>query len=108
MDFGIYTADGSRLFSTGSTAMSGASALQYVAVGTPFILSPGLYYFAIDFEGTVTTRGWGVSTVTTTEGRLAGMLQQLETFPLPEKATFAAWASTGFPLCGITRTASGF
>lgn len=107
-DFGIYTKDGARLYSTGSTTAVGVSQCQFVTPGTPFVLAPGDYYFGLSMEGTVTNRAHGFSTVAAAEGRMVGLLQQLSTFPLPSTATFAAWASTGVPLCGITRTASGF
>jgi hypothetical protein len=109
VDFGIYTMGGSRIYSTGSTAQSGAGASvpQFVTPSTPFILYPGRYYFALTCSGT-TNRITGISTVDTTTGRFAGMLQQASALPLPATATFAAWASSGMPLCGVTRTPSGF
>lgn len=109
MDFGIYSIDLARIYHTGSTAQSGGSVPQYVTPSTPFILSPGSYYFFLaNDSATTTNRGFGSSTVTANEGRLAGMLQQASAFPAPESGTGAAWASSGLPLCGVTRTASGF
>jgi hypothetical protein len=105
-DFGIYTLGGARIYSTGATAQSGASVPQYITP-TAFVLTPGRYYFALSCNGT-TGLGFGAVAVTTTEGRFAGLLQQGSAATLPASATFAAWASTGYPLFGITRTASGF
>lgn len=101
IDFGIYNFGGARLFSLGSTAGSGASAYQEVAV-TPFILPPGQYFFAFVTDGT-TGAGYGNATLATSEGRLAGLLQQASALPLPNPATFAQWASTGIPYCGVGR-----
>jgi len=103
MDFGIYTLDGTRLYSTGSTAQSGASAVQRVAPATPFLLTPGSYYFALACSLATAANAFGISTVTTNEGRLTGCLQQATALPLPAAATFAQWASTGLPFCGISR-----
>lgn len=109
MCFAIYSPAGRRIYTSGSVAQSGATQLQYAAVATPFLLSPGTYYFALaNDSATTTNRIFGASTVATPEGRLAGMVQQNSAFPLPETATFEAWSSTGAPLYGVTRTASGF
>jgi hypothetical protein len=107
-DFGIYTADGVRIYSTGSTAEAGASGIQYVSVATPFVLPPGRYYMAISCSGT-TNKAWGIALALVQYGRLSGWYQEASALPLPATATFAALAAvTPMPLCGITRTASGF
>lgn len=47
LDAGVYSADGqSLLFHAGSTAQSGASVPQAVAVG-PYLLEPGTYFMAL-------------------------------------------------------------
>lgn len=105
-DFGIYTLDGARLYSTGSTVQSGASVWQYVAAND-LILDPGAYYFALVSSGT-TNAFTGTSTVDVLTGRIQGIRQQASALPLPASATFAQWATTGLPICGISRQASGF
>lgn len=100
-DFGIYTWDGAKLFSTGSIAQSGASATQFVNV-TPFILAPGKYYMALACSGT-STNIFGGTTVTGIVGRLAGLLQQTSALPLPAVATFAQFTATAYPFCGFVR-----
>lgn len=50
-DFGIYTWDGAKIYSTGSTAESGASAVQYVSVSGGLVLAPGSYFFGISCSG---------------------------------------------------------
>lgn len=108
MCFAIYNVDGVRLMTTGVTAQSGASLFQYVDV-TDFILPAGVYYFFLsNNSATVTSRAFGNSEIKTQEGRVGGLLQQASVEAAPTTATFEAWASTGLPLCGVTRTASGF
>ena len=109
MDFGIYTADGTRLYSTGSTAEAGALAPQYTTPGTSLLLSPGAYYFALSCTSTTAGRGGQGSTgATVPRLRLAGLFQQASVATLPATMTGAAVANACVPLCGITRTASGF
>lgn len=108
MDFGIYSDSGERIYSTGSTAASGASAFQYTDA-TDFMLAPGRYYFALSDSSTTANRGGqGTVTPTATEFRLVGVLQEASALPLPATMTPSAVANPCFPFCGITRTASGF
>lgn len=108
VDFGIYTADGTRIYSTGSTAASGSAAIQYVTVSTPFTLTAGTYYFAWTCDNT-TSRGQA-NNGTLAFGVMSGLLEETTgSFGLPATMTpvrFArAWAANA---CGITRTTSGF
>ncbi len=105
-DVGIYTMDGTKVYSTAPTVQSGASVLQYVTP-TAFVLAPGRYYMAMSNDGT-TSRAWGLTTGVANNLRLAGWLQQASAGTLPATATFALYANTAIPLFGITRTASGF
>lgn len=109
MCFAIFTAaDMVRLYTSGGVAQSGASQLQYVDP-TDFMLPAGSYYFFLSNDSATTTnRAFGQATTATNEGRICGFLQQGSVGTAPEKATPEAWASTGQPICGITRTASGF
>lgn len=108
-DFGIYTADGVRLYSTTSTAQSGASVPQYTTPGTSLLLPPGAYYFALSCTSTTANRGGqGNTGVSVVKCRLAGLLQQASVATLPATMTGAAVSNACVPLCGITRTASGF
>lgn len=106
MDFGIYSVSGSRIYSTGSTAQVGISAVQYVTPATPFWLPAGNYYSAQVCSGT-TSRVVGYNAASI-GGVLSGMLQQAGALPLPATATFAALALALPMYCGITRTSSGF
>lgn len=104
-DFGIYTPDGAKIYSTGTTAMSGASAPQFVTVGTPFSLTPGLYYFG--FATDSATASFGGYSTTTGRSKMAGILQQA-TYPLPATATFATNTLLFSITCGVTQTSSGY
>lgn len=106
VDMGIYTEDGTRLYSTTPTAMAGISLPQYVAVATPFTLLPGRYYLAWTCNNT-TSRAFALA-VATDVGERIGLLTQSSVATLPDPATFAAYAGQGMPYCGVTRTATGF
>lgn len=110
MDIGIYTAGGVRLYSSGSTAQSGASTAQYVTLGTDILLTPGTYYLALACSSTTANRGGtGItSTYTTVNMRLCGVLQQATALPLPATMTGAAVANVCMPFIGITSTTTGF
>jgi hypothetical protein len=109
MDFGIYTADGTRIYSTGSTAAAGASAPQYVTPGTDMLLVPGRYYFALADSSITANRGGAGSTGVSVAGiRMAGLLQEASALPLPAIMTPSAVANSMLPVCGVTRTTTGF
>jgi hypothetical protein len=99
-NFGIFTPTGKRIYSTGSTAASGGSALQFVTP-TPFTLSAGPYYFAYANDGT-TNRSFG-SGITTVRLNAAGVLNQTSNLALSDPAVFATAGQTSYELCGITR-----
>lgn len=105
-DFGIYAASGARIYSQGSTAMSGTSVVQYAAVATPFVLDAGQYFFAWACNNT-TSRAFGWN-ATAPQGALCGCLSQTTAFALPASATFATYGAACIPNIGVTRTASGF
>lgn len=109
MDIGVFTADGTRLYSSGSTAGSGATTVQYVTPSTPFMMyADTVYYIGYSNSGT-TNRSFGASVTAAAQGRFTGILEQASALPLPATATFASLSSIAlFPVCGITRTASGF
>jgi hypothetical protein len=108
-DFGIYNSDGTRIYSTGSTAQSGVSALQYTTPSPDFILSPGRYYFALANSSITANRGTtGSLAGSTARLRLSGILQEASALPLPATMTPAAVANVCMPLCGVTRTTTGF
>lgn len=108
-DFAIYNSSFARLYSATSTASSGNSLMQYVTLTNALGLTPGQYYLALaNDNATLTNRAFGVSTITTLEGRMGGLLQMAAAFPLPDPLVPAAWGSTGLPILGVCRTASGW
>ena len=108
VDAGIYTADGRRIYNTGSTAASGASLPQYVTPGTPFVLYPGMYYFAWTCDNT-TNRGMAYGGAATT-GRYIGLLEETTGgFGLPATMTPSVWTRAWTAsVVGVTRTTTGF
>jgi len=88
LDAGIYSAEGTKIVSSGSIAQAGTSAVQTVSL-TATVLAPGLYYMAL-----VLNNATGVVTVTSASTfqicRAMGMLKQATAFPLPATAAFVA------------------
>lgn len=109
VDFGIYTFDGTKIYSTGSVAQGTASIPQYVTPSPEFVLSPGRYYFGFACSSVTANRG-GQGTVAPTVPRLrmVGVLQQATALALPATMTPSAVANACYPFCGVTRTTTGF
>lgn len=108
-EFGIYTDDGAKIYSTGSVAQAGADGPQYVDP-TDFLLAAGNYFFAYTCNGT-TNRTRGFTGYTTNFLRQMGVYQQASAGPGSLPATMASVAAASqalYAVCGITRTASGF
>ena len=104
VDMGLYTRDGTRLTSTGSTAQSGTSVLQSADV-TDVIVAPGLYYIAIALDDGTATLG-GNTFANAAHGKIVGLAEQTTAFALPAVATFATWTRTVWPYCGFVGEAS--
>lgn len=107
-DFGIYSWDGTKIYSTGSTAMSGTSAPQYVTPSPTFVLPADRYYFAWTCDNTTNrANSHGGSAVS---GQMWGLLEETTgSFGLPATMTPVSWARAfGYVPCGITRTTTGF
>lgn len=98
-DLGIYDAVGTKLVSLGSTAQSGTSQLQIVALGTPVRLGVGLFYMAVAFDGTTGTLLR--TSLSILFCKIVGMAQQAAAFPLPATATFATITSAYIPVIGF-------
>lgn len=107
VDFGVYTMGGVRLFSTGSTAQSVTSDVQFVDV-TDFLLDPGDYYFAFNCDSGAGNRIWGRNVGFEVQ-RFGGVLQEaVGAVTLPATATFETPSVAGLCFCGVTWTDSGF
>lgn len=105
-DIGLFTRDGRKLASTGSTAQSGTNTTQYA--GTfDVILQPAGYYLAVVLDNTTGTMA-RQTVVANIVGRMAALLEEASAFPLPATMTPATITTGIVPLCGFTSTASGF
>ncbi len=91
LDVGLYTVDGTRLLSTGSTAQAGTAAIQAVDV-TDTLIGAGLYYLALSHSNTVGT--YMRVSLNANLKRLHGVMQQASALPLPATATFATAAGS--------------
>jgi hypothetical protein len=96
VDVGVYTDQGNRLISTGTTLQTGTSVIQSVDI-TDTPVPAGLLYFAIALSSATGTI-WSVAA--SLSGSLAIMsgYQQATAFPLPNPATFATTVGTNFGL----------
>jgi hypothetical protein len=111
-DIGIYTGDGTRLYSSGNTTASGASTAQYVTLGTPLLLTPDRYYLALANSSITINQGvQGSNTAAANTKHLSGVMRQSSAQPLPSSmdigGTLAADTAL-VPFIGITWTDSGF
>ena len=103
----IYTSGFELLGSTGATGGSGNSAIQYASL-TDLPLNPGSYIFALLHNATTANRANHLA-ITAIQGRIGGLTQQaVGSTTLPDSATPAAFTATIYPLCGLTRTSTGF
>lgn len=103
LDVGIYTEDGSRLISSGSTAV-GAAGVQAVNI-TDTTLPPGGYFLAMAVDNT-TASFVRLSVPPALALRAAGMREQATAFALPSTATFANVAAAYLPNISIATAAT--
>ncbi len=99
MDVGIYSVDGTRLISSGSTAMSGANVIQAVDV-TDTLIGAGVYYFALvgNSAANCTTFRKNPSL---NQLKCHGMASQTASFPLPATVTLASLTQGYVPIVGL-------
>lgn len=98
-DIGIYNKDLVLIASSGATAQSGTSTMQFFA--KDIILEPGQYYMALSSSSTTATFAC-MQSGTATRHRYLGITQQGTAHPLPASATPASIASARVPAMGIT------
>ena len=99
VDIGIYTADGTRLLSAGSTAQSGTSVLQSVNTADTLV-GPGVYYLALALsDGTATISGRTLAALQ--HGQIAGMAEKTSAFALPATVTLASLTGLFCPAMGV-------
>jgi len=106
-DFALHSIGGSLIYATGSTAGSGNTTSQFVTPSSMLLLPPGRYYMSLVCDATTANRVF-LPTITVIDARMRGLLQEASAFTAPATMTGAQYAQTGIPLCGITKTASGF
>lgn len=103
VDIGLYDAAGSRLISTGSTAQSGTTQVQYIGV-TDKSFPPGKYYLALSCS-TTSARVNASSAVSQYDFRAAGLLQEsLGSVTLPTTMTPASYTSNLGFFFGFTQS----
>jgi hypothetical protein len=98
VDVGIYTDNGVKLVSTGSTLQAGTSDMQLIDL-TDTLLAPGSYYMAMACDNTTATF-FRQSTAAMLPA--VGLLSQLTAFVLPSTATMARDTGSYMPLFGLT------
>lgn len=97
-DIGVYTTAGTKLASIGSTAQSGASAVQKVAFSLVLAASEYLLAFAADTN----TGLYGNVLLAATSGTYPiGFRQEASAFPLPATATPVFGSTVRLPFFGL-------
>lgn len=105
VDVGIYSAAGTLLLSTGTTARANASAVQYIGV-TDTVFQAGHYYLALVASSTTGTF-LRVSFSSATRAIFGGPLQEaLGSTVLPATMTPASYAQTDVFQFGFTQSDS--
>lgn len=100
LDVGIYTADGTRLVNKGSTAQTGATAIQAFDI-TDTYLDRGAYFMALAMDNT-TGQIFRLNPGGANDFLVWGGLQQASAFALPATATFAVNTTQYIPFFGLT------
>lgn len=103
LDIGVYSGDGTKLCSTGSTAQAGTTTIQTIAFTTSPVIGPGLFFMALSCSATTLT--FLACTTAAVVLRELGMFQQATAFALPATFTLASLASAYLPSMGVTAAA---
>lgn len=97
VDVGIYTWDGARIVSIGSTAHAGTSTLQFFNI-TDTYLGVGQYYMAAAADGTARIQRYSVTIILCQH---FGVLKMASAFALPASVTFATVTTAYVPHIGM-------
>ena len=100
VDIGLYSVDGVRLASAGSTAQSGVNLMQKFDI-TDLYLGPGTYYLAVSLSDAATATLGGQTQTTAVWGKIVGLAEETSALPLPAVATFATYTRLFLPLIGF-------
>lgn len=103
VDIGIYTAAGSRLLSTGSTARASASAVQYIDV-TNTVFAAGHYYIGMVASSTTGTFAQATFASAVRSFMTGALEESLGATTLPSTMTPVAFTRTAIPLFGFTQS----
>jgi hypothetical protein len=99
VDMGVYSRDGTKLISSGSTAQAGVSVKQQFNV-TDTLIGRGVYYLAVTLDNIVGTLTRAAPAIATLQSM--GLLKETPGgFGLPANATFGTYADAYYPACGI-------
>ncbi len=99
-DIGVYSVDGTRLVSTGSTLQTATSQVQTVSV-TPTQIGPGLFYLALNSNSTLSRylcQGFANASFL----KMCGLARQAAAFPLPATATLSTSGLSNLPIFGLS------
>lgn len=97
-DIGIYTVDGTRVVSLGSTAVPGSTGVVEADIADT-MLTPGSYCYALVISST-SPAVTGVN-YSTNDNKLFANLTQTSALPLPSTATFAVNDATFAPVISL-------
>lgn len=100
VDVGIYSAGGTKIVSSGATAIGTANLPQLFNIADTQ-LGPGLYYFGVCLTSTSGSLFAGSTGVTAVTGKLYGLAEQTAVSSLPATFTLATWSRTILPVCGF-------
>ncbi len=100
VDVGLYSVDGTRILSSGSTGAGTVNVVQSFNV-TDTVIGPGVYYLAMACDNTTATFLAWIPALQALRG--AGVMEQTSAFPLPATATFATLTSNFVPCVGLSQ-----
>lgn len=103
IDVGLYTMDGTRIVSSGSTAHAGGSTNQLFNI-TDTLVGPGMFYLALALDNITGAINRGPMPTSVPPGVL-GICEMASAFPLPAVATLATTANNYIPGFGLTARA---
>lgn len=99
VDLGIYSADGTRLVSSGIGTPTSINSI-YSVTFTDIVLAPGQYFMAM--SNGIVGQFQRISLTGVSHQRATGCFQQATAHPLPSTAAFAAVTTAYLPCVGIT------
>lgn len=105
VDVGIYHQFGTLITSLGGVLQSGTNAIQELNIADT-VLEPGFYYFVMVM--TNVTGSTARFSPTSAVGRVLGVVEMTNAYPLPASGTFAANTLTAGAIPGLFATRRSF